>query len=218
MKTKTAAPAVPNYEQKLGRQRDWAMDEADRYFRRDSDVFRTMRAVAERLDSLSLPYTVAGAMAMFAHGFRRFTEDVNLLVRREGLRTIHERLEGFGYWRPFAGSRNLRETERGVRIEFLVTGDYPGDGKPKPIAFPDPAEVAIAIDGIQYLSLPTLVELKLASGMTHPARLKDLGDAQEMIRILGLPAEFAETLNPYVGDKYLELWRGVQEGAADPWS
>jgi len=33
-----------------------------------------------------------------------------------------------------------------VRIEFLVSGQYPGDGKPKPVAFPDPADVAVKID------------------------------------------------------------------------
>src|SRR6185437_12999138 len=115
-----------------------------------------------------IPYAVAGAMAFFGHGFRRFTEDVDILVTREGLRTIHDRLEGLGYVPPFTGSKNLRDTERGVRIEFLVAGEYPGDGKPKPVAFPDPAGAGVEIDGIRYLRLPTLVELKIASGMTNP--------------------------------------------------
>ena len=81
-------------------------------------------------------------MALFRHGFRRFTEDVDILVTREGLKTIHEQLEGLGYVPPFTGSKNLRDTESGVRIEFLIAGEFPGDGKPKPVAFPDPAESA----------------------------------------------------------------------------
>jgi hypothetical protein len=28
--------------------------------------------------------------------------------------------------------------ETGVCVEFVVAGEYPGDGKPKPVAFPDP--------------------------------------------------------------------------------
>ena len=100
------------------------------------------------------------------HGFRRFTEDVDILVTREALKAIHERLEGLGYVPPFAGSKNLRDTDSGVRIEFLVSGEFPGDGKPKPVAFPDPADVGVEIDGVRFLSLPSLVELKLASGMT----------------------------------------------------
>jgi hypothetical protein len=29
-----------------------------------------------------------------------------------------------------------------VRIEVRATGEYPGDGQPKPVAFPDPAVAA----------------------------------------------------------------------------
>jgi len=29
-----------------------------------------------------------------------------------------------------------------VSIDVLLTGDYPGDGKPKPVVFPDPAVIA----------------------------------------------------------------------------
>ena len=99
-----------------------------------------------------------------------------------------------------------------MRIEFLVTGDYPGDGKPKPVAFPDPEQAGIERDGIRWLNLPALVELKLASGMTTPGRLKDLADVQELIRLLRLPADFAEQLQPFVREKYGELWRSGQLG------
>jgi hypothetical protein len=59
-------------------------------------------------------------------------------VTREGLQRVHESLEGRGYLPPFRGSKQLRDTDTGVRIKFLTTGDYPGDGKPKPVAFPQP--------------------------------------------------------------------------------
>src|SRR5437016_5316661 len=108
------------------------MDEGDRYFRKDSAVFKTLRKIASKLDELGIPYAVAGGMALFEHGFRRFTEDVDILVTREGLKVIHERLEGLGYVPLFSGSKNLRDAGHGVRIEFLIAGEYPGDGKPKP--------------------------------------------------------------------------------------
>src|SRR5262249_32770505 len=141
--------------------------------------------IVRRLDELNVPYAVVGAMAMFFHGYQRFTTDVDILVTREGLEEIHRRLEGLGYLPPFEGSKHLRDTESGVRIEFLTTGDYPGDGKPKPVAFPDPTQAGIEIEGIRFLKLPTLIELKLASGMTNVGRLKDLADVQELIRALG---------------------------------
>src|SRR5687767_14919778 len=105
-------------------------------------------------------------MAMFAHGFRRFTDDVDLLVTRESMAKILEKLQGLGYVQPAGSSTKLRDTQSGVRIEFLITGGFPGDGKPKPVSFPDPVTISVDIDGIHYVGLPALVELKLASGMT----------------------------------------------------
>jgi hypothetical protein len=198
MGTAVTAPTVLPYEERLRAERGWSMDEGDRHFQHVSQVFKTMRKIARRLEGLGIPYAVAGGMSLDAHGFRRLTLDVAMLVTREDLKTIHERLDVLGYVPPFAGSKNLRDTEFGVRIEFLVTGEFPGDGKPKPVAFPDPAEVGVELDGVQFLSLPSLVELKLASGMTDLGRLKDLADVIELINVRGLPAVFAEELNPYI--------------------
>jgi hypothetical protein len=149
-------------------------------------------------------------MALFRHGFRRFTEDVDILVTAEGLKTIHEKLEGLGYTPPFVGSKNLRDAENGVRIEFLVAGAFPGDGKPKPVAFPQPESVVEIHEGIKYVNLASLVELKLASGMTNPLRLKDLADVLELIQAINLPRAFADGLNPFVQEKFRELWALTQ--------
>jgi hypothetical protein len=66
------------------------------------------------------------------------------------------------------------------------------------------------------LQLAKVVELKLASGMTNFGRLKDLGDVQEMIRVLHLPEELAEQLNPFVQGKYRELWGAVRDNPERP--
>lgn len=50
--------------------------------------------------------------------------------------------------------------------------------------------------------------------MTAPHRLKDLADVLELIRLQRLPREFAERLDPYVRQKYLELWTAAR--SADP--
>jgi hypothetical protein len=194
------------YEQILDHDARRALLEGSRHFEKGSAVHETLRKITRRLDELGIPYALAGSMAMFLHGYRRFTEDVDILVTRESLKKIHDELEGRGYLPPFAGCKHLRDSEYGVRVVFLVTGDYPGDGKPKPVAFPDPAAVSVEIDNIRLLNLEKLIELKLASGMTNPLRLKDIVDVQELIRILKLPAEFADHLDPFVRDKYHELW------------
>lgn len=184
------------------------------HFDEKSAVFDAARRIVERLRELRIPFAIVGGMALFQHQYRRFTEDVDILVTPEGLRRIHAELEGLGYVVPFAGSKQLRDVEKGVRIEFLVSGQFPGDGKPKPVAFPDPEGKTIEIGGMPVLRLPHLIELKLASGMTNVIRLKDLSDVVEVIRLLNLPRAFADQLDPYVRPKFLELWDGVQNGGA----
>src|SRR5438876_10929869 len=119
------------YEQLLDRDLDWALREGSMHFERESAVHKALRKITKRLDELGIRYAVAGAMAMFFHGYRRFTDDVDLLVTKEGLAKAHRELEGLGYVPPFPGSKQLRDAELGVKVEFLTTGDYPGDGKPK---------------------------------------------------------------------------------------
>lgn len=192
------------YEQQLNGNLDWAFREGSMHFEKASAVHKSMEKIARKLEELQISYAIAGGMALFFHGVRRFTEGVDILVTRDGLRQIHEKLEGLGYDPPFQGSKNLRDAETGVKIEFIVTGDYPGDGKPKPVAFPDPAAVGTEISKLRFLILAKLVELKLASGMTNPLRGQDLVDVQRLIE--QLPISFAGQLHPYVQEKFKEIW------------
>jgi len=199
-----------------------ALRAAERFFMRDDEVHRSLRKIAGHLDRLGIPYAVAGGMALVAHGYDRTTVDVDVILPAGALPRVHAELEGRGYLPPFSGSRDLRDTETGVRIEFLLAGQFPGDGAPKPVAFPDPASASVLIDGVRFLGLEALVELKLASGMTNPGRVKDLADVQELARALRLSADFAQRLNAYVRPKYVELWSAVagesgpQSPGADP--
>ena len=186
------------------------------HFEEKSAVHAALRRIAQRLEELAIPYAIVGGMALFFHGFRRFTEDVDVLVTREGLDRIHRELEGLGYVPLFPGSKHLRDAESGVRIEFLVAGDYPGDGKPKPVAFPDPEHACLETEGIRLIPLVTLVELKLASGMTGPGRLRDLADVQDLIRVLRLPRELGGQLDAFVRAKYDELWLDVRSSEEPP--
>ena len=205
-----------SYEQLLDEDPSWALKEGSMHFERESAVQKTLLRITRRLDELGIPYAVVGGMALFFHGYRRFTEDVDLLVSPTGLQQIHQELEGRGFGPPFPGSRNLRYTDSGVRVEFLVSGQYPGDGKPKPVSFPQPEDAAVEIDGIRFLALPKLIELKLASGISNARRMRDLVDVQELIDVLRLPEELAEELDPSVREKYRELWSVIQDAPELP--
>ncbi|MCI0741144.1 MAG: nucleotidyltransferase family protein [Gemmataceae bacterium] len=196
------------------------MTEGSIFFENRGAVQTAMRRIARRLDELGIPYAVAGGMALFAYGYRRFTEDVDVIVTRQSLKQAHAALEGRGYLRKSKFSKGLRDTELGVGIDFLVTGEYPGDGKPKPITFPDPQSVSVELDGVRYVDLHTLVSLKLACGMSNPKRGRDLVDVQELVRELNLTEQFADQLPPFVRSEYTRIWRivhGMSTRYVTPW-
>ncbi|HEX4073319.1 MAG TPA: nucleotidyl transferase AbiEii/AbiGii toxin family protein [Planctomycetaceae bacterium] len=204
-----AHPGILTYEGRLANDLRWAMTEGSLFFEGKGAVQESLRRIANRLNELGIPYALVGGMALFEHGYRRFTEDVDILVTRDALKAIHAALDGRGYVRPFERSKNLRDAESRVKIEFLVSGEYPGDGKPKPVKFPDPESLAVDRGGIRVLILPRLVELKLASGMTGSDRMKDLADVQELIKLLDLPQELGTELDESVREKYREIWDAV---------
>jgi len=187
-----------------------------RYFMGQGSLNNALAQLSADLERHGIDYMIIGAVALMAHGYRRFTEDVDLVLTREGLEAFHRELIGLGYVPAFEGARKrLRATRDGVPVEIIVAGEYPGDGKPKPVSFPEPAAASVEIDGVRVVTLEKLVELKLASGMTAPDRLKDLADVQELIKARGLSSDFAEELNPYVREQYLKLWEAVAQAAPD---
>jgi len=186
-------------------------EEARRYFMGEGTLNKTLARLSSDLEERGIDYMVIGAVALLAHGYPRFTEDIDLVMTTEGLQKFHEELIGLGYTPAFPGARKrLRSTTDNVSIEVMTTGEYPGDGKPKPVSMPEPAEASTEIDGIRFVTLEKLIELKLASGISAPDRLKDLADVQELIKIRKLGADFALKIDPYVRAKYLELEEAVR--------
>ena len=191
-------------------------EEGLRYFMGEGELNKTVARLGRDLDQHGIEYAIIGAVALTAHGYLRFTADVDLILTREGLETFHRELVGLGYRPAFEGARKkLRSTLNGVAIEIITEGEYPGDGKPKPVSFPLPSAASVEIEGVRVVTIEKLIELKLASGMTAPDRLKDLADVQELIKVKHLAEDFADKLNPYVREKYLELWNAVQSGSSN---
>lgn len=188
-----------------------------RYFMGEGKLNNTLAQVSADLNEHGIDYMVIGAVALMAYGYPRFTEDIDLVLTPEGLEAFHENLIGLGYVPAFEGARKrLRSTRDGVPIEIITSGGFPGDGKPKPVRFPIPAEASVEIDGVRIVTLEKLVELKLASGMTAPDRLKDLADVQELIKMRGLTSDFANKLDPYVQSEYLRLHDAVKRASGSP--
>jgi hypothetical protein len=189
-----------------------AYDEGLRFFMGEGILNETLRRVTKDLENHQIDYSVIGAVALNQHGYRRFTEDIDLLLTKEGLEKFKKELVGKGYRPAFEGAaKKFRTIAENVTVEIITSGEFPGDGKPKPVVFGDPSENQTEIDGVKTLTLEKLIELKLASGMTAPHRLKDLADVQELVKVKNLTADYASVLNPFVREKFLELQKAVED-------
>ncbi len=184
--------------------------EIDLFFMQQGKVYETLRRLAQNLSHAGIDYAVIGGMALAIHGYVRLTQDVDVLMSVAGLEQFQRTLVGRGYAPAFPGTRKMfRDAITGIKVEIITTGEFPGDGKPKPV-HPDPGAIAIERDGLRVARLETLIELKLASGLTAPDRLKDLADVQELIRVLNLPQQLVAQLDASVQTEYLRLWQTVQ--------
>jgi len=176
----------------------------------EADVQKALQKLAGILEAEGTPYAVIGALALNEYGHRRATVDVDVILREEDLRAFKEKHLGRGYAERVAGTGKLLDTENRVNVDVLSAGRFPGDGKPKPIAFPDPATTAMRGEKFALLPRERFIELKLASGMTAPRRLKDLADVLDLIRSAKIPAEAADEIHPYVRDKFREIFAAAQ--------
>jgi len=173
--------------------------EISMFFDGTDRVHQTMRNVAQKLNESGISYAIAGGMAVNAHKYVRTTGDVDFLVTANGLSKFLQTCVPATFQRLPGRPRRFLDPTTDITFDLLVTGLFPGSGKPGPIAFPDPNLVGESIQNQRFLNLKTLVELKLAAG-----RYKDFGDVVELIRFNSLDEVFAEQLNPSVRDDYIE--------------
>lgn len=168
----------------LDRRMDEVLDFVGAFFVNKSSVHLAAEDLARRLQESGIEYAIAGGLSLGVHGR--------------------------GYVNLRAGGKPVRDTAHNVRIDFLIAGDFPGDGQPKPVATPEPASASIVGEKYHVITLPVLLELKLASGMTAPHRMQDITDVMRLIHTAKIPRTLADELNPYVRPKFIELWEIAQ--------
>jgi hypothetical protein len=173
--------------------------ELDMFFHGKDPVHKTMRRVAKKLASKKIPYAVVGGMAVFAHKHRRATNDVDILLTPEGFEAFCKLFVPEDYEPVRQRPPRFKDRSSNVLVDVLVTGRFPGTGRPGPIAYPDPAAVGEVIDKVQVVNLQTLVQLKLAA-----RRYQDFADVVSLIRAHDLDESFADRLHRSVRRDYIE--------------
>lgn len=173
--------------------------EVSKFFAGKDQVFKSLRRIVRRLQKASIPYAVVGGMAVFAHKYRRTTNDVDILVTAAGLKEFKKQFVPKDYATIPGRPRRFVDRRNRITVDLLVTGFFPGSGKPGPISYPDPEDVAEIWEKIHVVDLITLVELKLAA-----RRHRDFGDVVELIRFNELDEAFAQKLHKSVRGDYTE--------------
>lgn len=141
-----------------------------------------VRAVDHLLQAIGGEAVVGGGWAVWRHGFHgRMTQDVDIVLAAD---RIDEFLRagavgGFDILPQQAGRwPKLIHRETGIKVDILPEGERPGTAsRPAPTTLPHPSVMGASGAALRYMTLPALIELKLAAG-----RPRDEADVAELIR------------------------------------
>jgi hypothetical protein len=143
---------------------------------------RVVKAIDHLLGVLQCPSVVAGGWAVWRHGFvGRVTQDIDIVLPAD-------RVEEFMRLAAISGFEVLAQPpgrwpkalhkDTGVKLDILPEDARPGTvGKLAPTTIRHPLAMGAEGSSLVYVSLPPLVELKIAAG-----RIGDEHDVVELIR------------------------------------
>ncbi len=143
---------------------------------------RVVRALDQVVIACDCEAVVGGGWAVWRHGYvGRVTQDVDIALPKlsvdQFLRAAS--VSGFEIVKQPEGSwPKLMHRETGIEVDILPEGGRPGtSSRPAPTTIPHPGQMGGTRGTLKYISLPSLVELKLAAG-----RLRDEADVIELAR------------------------------------
>jgi hypothetical protein len=162
-------------------------------------VHQAMRTVAAVFEKNHIAYAIIGGMAVNAHRHARTTGDVDFLVRTEALPVIRDLAAQGVFTAVPSRPRRFIDPATGVHFDVLLTGMYPGNGRPGPIVFPDPQAVLEVVKELPVVNLKTLIELKLAA-----RRYQDFADVVNLIASNNLDESFLNQLHESVRGDFID--------------
>lgn len=169
------------------------------FFQKRGREHQTMRRLVRRLEKAGISYALVGGMAVNAHRAERTTKDVDVLMTQEGLDRFRHEFVGRTYEQVEGRQRRFRERQSGVTVDVLVAGHYPGRGPKGPFPFPHPDAASEEIEQARVVTLPQLIQLKLAA-----RRYSDFGDVVLLIQVHNLDESFLDKLHPSVRQDFIE--------------
>jgi hypothetical protein len=143
---------------------------------------RVVRALDQVLAACDCEAVVGGGWAVWRHGYvGRVTQDVDIALPKMSLEDFLKAASVSGFElksQPVGCWPKLLHRETGIEVDILPEGGRPGTAtRPAPTTIPNPKEMGASRGELRYMSLSSLIELKLAAG-----RLRDEADVIELAR------------------------------------
>lgn len=152
-------------------------------------IIEVARFLRDRVDA-----PVLGGVAVYLHGGCRATIDLDFYTADRGYTA--DQLEAAGAKWDKSNREHLLD---GIRIHTVT---------------PDDAKHQVGrtsiIDGVRVVSLKDLIAIKLLCGLNNRGRAKDIGDVEELIRVIPLDKRFAGKLPRELKVPFKNLVDGVR--------
>ena len=156
---------------------------------------RVVHAIDHVLKSLNCPAVLGGGWAVWRHGYvGRVTQDVDIVLPADRIDEFLRvaAVAGFemiqtppGIW------PKVNHKDTGIQVDILPEGERPGTkAHPAPTTIPHPLRMGATPGTLQYITLPALVELKLAAGRTR--------DEADVVELMRTNPEAEETIRKHV--------------------
>jgi hypothetical protein len=144
---------------------------------------RVVKAVDHLLEAMGCESVLGGGWAVWRHGFLgRLTQDIDIVLPADRVAEFLRvaAVSGFDIL-PQAQGRwpKMLHKDTNVKVDILPQGARPGTAtKLAPTTIRHPGAMGAEGFTLRYISLPALIELKIAAG-----RGRDEGDVIELVRV-----------------------------------
>jgi hypothetical protein len=143
---------------------------------------RVVRALDQVLKACDCEAVVGGGWAVWRHGYvGRVTQDVDIALAKASVDDFLRAASVSDFAmvsQPEGRWPKLHHRGTGIEVDVLPEGGRPGTAsRPAPTTIPHPKSMGAVRGILKYISLPSLIELKLAAG-----RLRDEADVVELAR------------------------------------
>jgi hypothetical protein len=179
---------------------------------------RVVQALDRVLKACDCEAVVGGGWAVWRHGYvGRVTQDIDIALPKDQVDDFLQAAAVSGFevlTQPAGHWPKLRHRDTGIDVDVLPEGGRPGTAdRPAPTTISHPSAMGGVRGILKYMSLASLIELKLAAG-----RLRDEADIIEIARenrdSLAEIKQHLSAVHPVYAARFQELLQQIDESPA----